>query len=288
MSAPPQDPTDTPSLERRGRRHGLRILRRAAAGPTSIATVGADGTVTPVSHDRPVADENALAYAEPFLAVPAAGHDPGDRRQDRRRAPRSRRDGRGRHGVRGAADGTLVFDTAALDGVSGPTGLYSWPPAAPTPTFLAAHVGQTAVAAAGPLIAFGSLTSPRVVGLGDGGARVVDTAGAELPRLIGFDGSRVAFSGSSCHGDSQIIVVGLDEPSPAGAVAGCPVRFTQPSARFGRSGRARVRVLCRNGCEAVASLRALSTSDVRAGRSVRARRSPTPRSGCAVPPARRR
>jgi hypothetical protein len=69
----------------------------------------------------------------------------------------------------------------------------------------------------------------------------------------------VAFRGSSCQGDEQITVVGLDEPSPAGAVPGCPVRFTQTAASFGRSGQARIRVLCRNGCEADVSLAELPT-----------------------------
>jgi hypothetical protein len=32
------------------------------------------------------------------------------------------------------------------------------------------------------------------------------------------------------------------------------VRFAQATARFGRSGRARIRVLCRNGCEGDVSL----------------------------------
>jgi hypothetical protein len=256
--APPEESNDTPSLRVAAGATGF-AFSGARCGPASIAAVSADGAVTPVSRDRPVADENALAYAEPFLAIPAAGTIRViDVRTgtERRVPPGTVGDDRA---LAVLSDGTLVFDTATFDDVSVPAGLYTWPPGAPTPTRIAAHGNQTAVLAAAPLIALGSLPSPRVISIGDGSARVVDSARTELPRLIGFDGTHVASRGSSCQGEEQITIVSLAEPTPGGAVPGCPVRFTQTAARFGRSGQARIRVLCRNGCEAAVSLAELPT-----------------------------
>ncbi|MDA0161721.1 hypothetical protein OM076_15715 [Solirubrobacter ginsenosidimutans] len=251
---PPAD--DAPSITVTAGTRGF-AFAGARCGPAAVATIGADGTLTPIAGDGPAPRNEELAYAEPYLAIPL---------QDSVRvidvttgAQRRLPPGyvRGDTAVAVLADGTLVMDTSTLDGLPRP-GLYTWPASAPTPTFVSARGSGATVRAVGRRIVF-EADPPRLIDLDAATSRALGAPGLGLPSLLGFDGRHVALRGFSCSGARQVTVLDLDEPTAPGAAPGCPVRFDQTSLRFDRSGRAHTRVLCANGCRAQVSLVEQST-----------------------------
>ncbi|HEY6891313.1 MAG TPA: hypothetical protein VI300_26140, partial [Solirubrobacter sp.] len=224
-------------------------------GPANVATVGVDGTLSPIPGDGPAARSGQLAYTEPYIAIPVEDSvrvidvttgaerrlPPGFAREDTALAV--------------LADGSLLFDTSTRDDVAKP-GLYAWRAGAATPTFLSARGSGASVRAVGRRIVFVA-DLPRFLDLDAATSRAIAAPGIGLPSLLGFDGTHVALRGFSCSGDPQVTVVDL-EPPPR-ARTGCPVGFGHTDVRFDRSGRAQTRVLCANGCRARVSLVEQST-----------------------------
>jgi hypothetical protein len=236
--------------------HGFAFLHPRCPGLPDAATVGPDGLVTPFAAPP---DAAMLTYAEPFVttgtldAVTVTDLASGVSR----RLPQLS------IGVDAAlrvlADGTLVFAKSGFDFQSN-LGLYAWPPSAPSPTRLDERADAAPIAAAGGRIVYGSSTgTPRIVGLGGGPSRALPLPGAGQSTPLGFDGTRAAFAGYSCSGGSQITIADVDAPREPGSVNGCPVRLTRHAVRFDRAGRARLSIVCRNGCGGSLDLRQRAT-----------------------------
>ena len=246
--APASAAGDPPSLSVTAGSTGF-AFAGARCGPAGIATVAADGTVTPVGGEGLGRVSYGLSYAEPYLAVPLTNT---VRVIDvttgaERRLPPGY--GGDATPVAVLADGTLIFDTGTPDAVE--AGLYVWPVGAALPVFRSDRGSHDDVRAAAGRVVFNALAAPRVVSLEGGIAHSVGGPGVGLPGgLLGFDGTRVALQSFSCRGERQVSVIDLGEPRTPGSAYGCPVRFGQGPARFGLSGRAPVRVRCRNGCRA--------------------------------------
>jgi hypothetical protein len=227
-------------------------------GPaTALATVAADGTVSPIPGVTPDGAAQ-LAYTEPYLAVSLA--DPAGTVRVLNLADGTRRDLPRPFSDSGSslalgADGTLVVGPGA-DGdrpETAPPGVYRWPLGASRPALETANAYPLAtVLVSGGRILFnpklpvGGQAALALTGLGAGPLTPVGAPGAGQPRFeLAFEGTAVAFRSFGCDGADQVTIVDVTEPRAAGAQDGCPVTLsrTDPGPEF-------IGVKCPNGCRA--------------------------------------